>query len=172
MRRRSPRPGRRKDVDGRRAPLALTLAVGLSVTAARRREREASELVRLCPEVRFALDHIAKPGIREGLTEPWRAELAALAREPNVWCKISGVVTEARHDAWTPEEVAPYLGHAIECFGFGRVMFGGDWPVSELATSYRGWVELVERVTAGASQDERRRLWRDNAAAFYRLELG
>ena len=133
---------------------------------------EATELVRRCPQVRFVLDHIAKPGIREGLTEPWGTELAALAREPNVWCKISGVVTEADHAAWTRDEVAPYLSHAIECFGFERVMFGGDWPVSELATSYRAWVDLVDHVVSGASEDERRKFYRDNAAAFYRLDLG
>ena len=133
---------------------------------------EATELVRRCPEVRFVLDHIAKPGIRGGLAEPWRTELAALAREPNVWCKISGVVTEADHDAWTREAVAPYVAHAIECFGFERAMFGGDWPVSDLATDYPGWVEVVDHVVSGASERERRRLWRDTAAEFYRLEMG
>jgi L-fuconolactonase len=88
---------------------------------------------------------------------------------PNVWCKISGVVTEADHASWTEAEVAPYIAHAIDCFGFDRVMFGGDWPVSELATSYRRWVDLVDRVVAGASEGEIRRLYRDNAIAFYRL---
>ena len=133
---------------------------------------DATWLVRRCPEVRFVLDHIAKPAIREGLAEPWRTEIAELAREPNVWCKISGVATEADHGAWTREEVAPYVAHAIERFGFERAMFGGDWPVSELATSYRRWVEVVERVVSGASEPERRRLWRDTAAEFYRLEMG
>ena len=133
---------------------------------------EATELVRRCPEVRFVLDHIGKPGIREGLMEPWRSEIAALAREPNVWCKVSGVVTEADHAAWTREKVEPFVAHAVECFGFERAMFGGDWPVSELATSYAGWVEVVDGVVAGASEDERRRLYRDAAAAFYRLDLG
>jgi L-fuconolactonase len=131
--------------------------------------RDAIELVRRCPDVSFVLDHIGKPGIRAGLREPWWSEMRELAREPNVWCKISGVVTEADHAAWTEEEVAPYVAHAIECFGFGRVMFGGDWPVSELATTYARWVALVDRVTAGSSDDERRKLWRDTAVGFYRL---
>jgi L-fuconolactonase len=130
---------------------------------------EVTQLVRLCPDVRFVLDHIGKPGIQAGLLEPWRTELRALAAEPNVTCKISGVVTEADHAAWTYDQAAPYIAHAIECFGFDRVMFGGDWPVSELATSYRRWVEVVDRVTAGASQDDLRKLYRETATAFYRL---
>lgn len=130
---------------------------------------EATELARRCPAVHFVVDHIAKPGIRQGLREPWRQELRAIARLPNVWCKISGVVTEADHASWTDAEVAPYISHAIDCFGFERVMFGGDWPVSELATSYRRWLDLVDTVVAGASKDEKRRLYRANAIAFYRL---
>ena len=133
--------------------------------------REASDLVRACPDVRFVLDHIGKPGIAEGLHEPWREDIAALAKLPNVWCKISGVVTEADHDAWTHGDVAPYVAHAIASFGFERVMFGGDWPVSELASPYARWVDTVDRVVAGATADERRRLYRDNAIAFYHLDL-
>jgi L-fuconolactonase len=85
---------------------------------------------------------------------------------PNVWCKISGVVTEADHANRTEIEVVPYIANAIDCFGFGRVMFGGDWPVSELAMSYRRWVDTV---VVGASNGEKRRLYRNNARAFYRL---
>jgi L-fuconolactonase len=130
---------------------------------------EVTELCRRCPEVHFVIDHIAKPGIRAGLTEPWRSRMREIARLPNVACKISGVVTEADHAAWREADVAPYVAHAIECFGFDRVMFGGDWPVSELATTYRRWVDLVDSLVAGASENERRRLYRDNAIAFYRL---
>ena len=133
---------------------------------------EATELVRRCPDVRFVLDHIGKPDIRRGETEPWMTRIAELARERNVSCKISGVVTEAEHQSWTHEEVAPYIEHAIGCFGFDRVMFGGDWPVSELATSYERWVRTVDRIVAGAAHSERRRLFRDNAIQFYRLHLG
>ena len=130
---------------------------------------EAIELVRRCPEVRFVVDHMAKPAIKAGLLEPWRTEMRAIAAEPNVVCKISGVVTEADHGAWTYDQVAPYIFHAIEAFGFGRVMFGGDWPVSELATRYSRWVEVVDRVTAGASEKDLRQLYRDTAIGFYRL---
>ncbi len=126
-------------------------------------------LVRQCPNVRFVVDHIAKPGIKAGLVEPWRTELAKLARFENVSCKISGVVTEADHASWTEAQVRLYIDRAIECFGIDRVMFGGDWPVSELATSYQRWVALVDDVCAGASMDEQRKFFRDNAAKFYRI---
>ncbi len=130
---------------------------------------EATALVRRCPEVRFVVDHIAKPGIRVGLREPWQTQIRELAAEPNVVCKISGVVTEADHALWTYDQVAPYVAHAIDCFGFGRVMFGGDWPVSELATRYRRWVETVDQVTAGTSDADLCKLYRDVAIDFYRL---
>jgi len=130
---------------------------------------EVIQLVRLCPEVKFIVDHIAKPAIKACITEPWRGQMRILAKLPNVWCKISGVVTEADHLAWTAEQVIPYIAHAIDCFGFDRVLFGGDWPVSELATTYKGWVDLVDRVVAGSSESEIRKLYRDNAIELYRL---
>ena len=131
--------------------------------------RETISLVEQCPEVSFMLDHIGKPGIREGQTQPWRSEMRELAALPNVMCKISGVVTEADHKSWTYDQVAPYVAHSIETFGFDRVAFGGDWPVSELATRYSDWVAVVDRVVAGASADEVRKLYRDNAIRFYRM---
>ncbi|MCF3931907.1 amidohydrolase family protein [Acuticoccus sp. M5D2P5] len=128
------------------------------------------EMVRRAPNVRFVLDHIGKPGIKAGLKEPWWSEIETLAGFDNVWCKISGVVTEADHQAWTREEVRPFIERTIECFGFDRVMYGGDWHVVELATPYPNWVELVDWVVEDASRHERKRLFRDNAIAFYRLD--
>ena len=130
---------------------------------------DAIELVRRCPDVRFILDHIGKPGIRDSLREPWWGQMRALAGLPNVVCKISGVVTEADHRSWTYDQVAPYVAHAIDCFGFDRVLFGGDWPVMELATRYAEWVATIDRVTAGASPNDLRKLYRDNAIGFYRM---
>ena len=130
---------------------------------------EVTELCRRCPDVQFVIDHIAKPGIRDGLTEPWRRQMREISRLPNVNCKISGVATEADRANWKAADVTPYIEHVIDCFGFDRVMFGGDWPVSELATSYRRWVDVVDAVVAGASEVDRRKLYRDNATMFYRL---
>jgi L-fuconolactonase len=130
---------------------------------------DAIELVRRCPEVSFVLDHIGKPGIEAGLREPWWSETRDLAKLPNVICKISGVVTEADHAAWSYDQVAPYTAHAIDCFGFGRVMFGGDWPVVELAARYPDWVAVLDRIVSGASRADREKLYRSNAIRHYRL---
>ena len=131
--------------------------------------KDTIELVRRCPDVSFVLDHIGKPGIKAGLTQPWQDEIRQLASLPNVTCKISGVVTEADHASWTEAQVLPYLRHAISAFGFDRVMFGGDWPVSELATSYGRWVKLVDQAVEGESTTNKRKLFRENALKFYRI---
>ncbi len=126
-------------------------------------------LVRECPEVTFILDHIGKPAIVDGLLDPWRSDLRDLAALPNVHCKMSGLVTEADHQNWTREQLKPYIDHVMECFGFDRVMYGGDWPVSTLATTYPEWVATLDWALSGSTEEELRRLYRDNAIRFYRL---
>ena len=128
------------------------------------------QMVRLCPEVRFILDHIGKPGIKAGIFDPWRQHLKELAALPNVHCKISGVTTEADHASWTAEQLKPYIEYTIETFGFERVMYGGDWHVLELAGTYPQWVEIVDGVVEGCTAEEKRKLYRDNAISFYRLD--
>jgi L-fuconolactonase len=127
------------------------------------------ELVKRCPDVRFVLDHIAKPAIRDGQRDPWMRHMRELARMPNVWCKISGATTEADHARWTRDQVAPYIAHSIECFGFDRCMFGGDWPVVELASPYKRWVDTLDDIVAGSTEEELTKLYRDTAISFYRL---
>ena len=129
----------------------------------------AVELVRRCPDVQFVLDHLGKPAIKDGMLEPWRTQLRALAEAPNVVCKISGVVTEADHVHWTREEIRPYIEHAIDCFGFERVMYGGDWPVVNLAGRYVDWVAILDWITEGSSEDEKRALFRETAIRIYSL---
>jgi L-fuconolactonase len=127
-------------------------------------------LVEQCPDTSFMLDHIAKPDVRGGGLDPWRAEMRQLAAFPNVTCKISGVVTEADWERWTPDDVRPYVEHALEVFGEDRVAYGGDWPVVLNAAPYRRWVETLETITAGLSPQAKRKLWADNARRFYRLD--
>jgi len=127
------------------------------------------KMVQQCPEVRFVLDHIGKPGIKAGISDPWRQHMKELAAFPNVACKISGVSTEADHKTWTAEQLKPYIAHAIDAFGFERCMYGGDWHVLELAGTYPQWVEVVDWVIEGASADEKRKLYRDTATRVYRL---
>jgi L-fuconolactonase len=128
------------------------------------------KMVAQCPEVRFVLDHIGKPAIKAGQIDPWRQHLKELAALPNVHCKISGVSTEADHKNWTREQLKPYIAHAIDTFGFDRVMYGGDWHVLELAGTYPQWVEIVDWVVENATPEEKRKLYRDNAESFYRLD--
>ncbi len=127
------------------------------------------EFVGRCPDVSFVLDHIAKPGIKAGLVDPWRDHIRRMAALPNVVCKLSGVTTEADHQNWTRDQLRPYLDHVIEAFGFDRILYGGDWPVSELAGRYTDWLDVLDWTTSGCSEAERRKLFRDNAQRVYRL---
>ncbi len=127
------------------------------------------ELVRQCPQVLFILDHLGKPAIKDRLLEPWRAQLAELAALPNVICKISGAVTEADHQAWQVDDLAPYIGHALAAFGEDRVAFGGDWPVVLMAAAYPRWVATLDALTAQLNPEAKRKLWAENARRFYRL---
>jgi L-fuconolactonase len=86
-----------------------------------------------------------------------------------VHCKISGVTTEADHKSWTRGQIRPYIEHAIDTFGFDRIMFGGDWHVLELAGTYPDWVNIVDDITRSVGEENRRKLFRDNAISFYRL---
>ena len=129
----------------------------------------ATELVRRCPQTSFILDHLGKPNIKDQVLDPWREQMRALAALPNVICKVSGAVTEADHERWSSADLRPYVAHAIEVFGEERVAFGGDWPVTLLASSYRRWVETLDELTAGLSEAAKRKLWAENAKRFYRI---
>jgi L-fuconolactonase len=131
-----------------------------------------ARLVRQCPEVSFVLDHIGKPDIRGAAWEPWASELRELSRLPNVCCKISGLITEADHAGWKREDLKPYIAQVVDCFGFERLLFGGDWPVVTLAGQFRQWLEALEWALESASEDARRRLYHDNAQLIYRLPGG
>ncbi len=130
----------------------------------------AIEMVRRCPGVTCVLDHIAKPDIRNGLMQPWKRQMREMADLPNVHCKLSGMVTEADHAHWTGADLQPYIDHVLDCFGLDRVLFGGDWPVVTLASTYTRWVETAGQALAGCSEGERKKLFCDNAKRVYRLE--
>jgi len=126
-------------------------------------------LVRACPEISFVLDHIGKPNIKNHLLDPWRAQISELASFPNVLCKISGLVTEADHAQWTPNDLRPYVEHVNNAFGIDRVMFGSDAPVAYLASTYTQWVETLTALLSTLTEAERKKLWHTNAATFYRV---
>lgn len=129
----------------------------------------AVELVRRVPQVQFIVDHVAKPDIKGGVLSPWREQMSEMAALPNVVCKISGMTTEADHDAWKPADLQPYLMHVLDVFGEDRVMFGGDWPVSLQSTTYAEWVHTVDSMTSHLSDKAKKKLWNSNARRIYRL---
>ncbi|MFC1574458.1 amidohydrolase family protein [Gemmatimonadota bacterium] len=126
-------------------------------------------LVEKLPNQPFVLDHLAKPPIREGGTEPWAGLMRELAEHSNVWCKVSGMVTEASWSGWRPEDFLPYLDVVFEAFGPGRLMFGSDWPVCLLAAGYGEVRELVEKYARHLSPADRGKLFGGTAAGFYGL---
>ena len=130
----------------------------------------AIRLVEQCPHVQFILDHIGKPDIKNQLFDPWKQEIETLAAFPNVHCKISGLVTEAELETWTPADLQPYIEHVITCFGFDRVIYGSDWPVSTQASDYPRWVQTLTDAVSGCTSQELRNLFRDNAIKFYKLD--
>lgn len=127
------------------------------------------KMVERCPQVSFVLDHLGKPAIKAGVLDPWREEIKLLASFPNVACKLSGAVTEADLKQWTPADLQPYIDHVIEAFGPDQVMYGGDWPVSLLATTYQVWLETLDAATAALSATEKEKLFYQNARTFYKL---
>ena len=128
----------------------------------------AVTLVDEFPEQPFVLDHLAKPAIRDGLLSPWKQDLERLAERPNVFCKLSGMVTEARWNEWKPGDFRPYLDVVVEEFGPERLMIGSDWPVCTLAADYRFALGLVLDYVAALSADARAGILGGNCARFYR----
>src|SRR4051794_27030293 len=102
-----------------------------------------TRLAERCPDVTIVLDHLGKPDVAGARLDPWRDHLAALAECPNTVCKLSGLTTEADHRAWTPDDLKPYVEHALGCFGAERCLAGSDWPVAPLATTYERWFEVL-----------------------------
>lgn len=127
----------------------------------------AIELVQRFPGQPFVLDHIAKPFIKDGTLEPWRTQIRELAKAPNVMCKVSGMVTEAKHGAWKPEDFRPYLDVVFEAFGIERLMYGSDWPVCLLSASYAQTFGLPDEYTRSLTTAQREAFLGGNAARFY-----
>ncbi len=128
----------------------------------------AIELVSRYPEQLFVVDHIAKPPLREKSYRSWARDMRAIAYHRNVYCKISGLVTEADWRQWSREEFKPYLDVVFEGFGVDRLMFGSDWPVCLLAATYGQVVEIVADYTREFSDLDRQKIFGLNAADFYR----
>ncbi|MFP5237592.1 MAG: amidohydrolase family protein [Acidobacteriota bacterium] len=129
----------------------------------------AIEFVPLFPQQRFVLDHIAKPLIAEGKLEPWATDIRKLARNPNLYCKLSGMVTEAAWKQWRTEDFHPYLDVVVESFGPERLMIGSDWPVCALAGGYADTIRIVTDYISRLSAAEQDAILGGNCERFYRL---
>ncbi|RCS23584.1 amidohydrolase [Phyllobacterium salinisoli] len=131
----------------------------------------AATLADLAQGTQFVLDHCGVPAIAAHEQHPWRENIAEIARRPNVIAKISGVVAYADAESWKIDTLAPYVEHVVGCFGWDRVVWGSDWPVCTLGGGLSTWVAATHALFAGASEDERRRLFSENAQKLWKLEL-
>jgi len=126
-------------------------------------------LTEAVPKLRMVIDHIAKPPIAEGRLEGWAQDIATAAKIPGLHCKLSGMVTEANHEAWAAGDLHPYVQHVLKNFGPERLMFGSDWPVCKLAGSWKQVLAAFTQACGPLQQDVRDKILGDTAAAFYRL---
>lgn len=123
------------------------------------------------PDLPIVVDHLAKPFIAAQKLDPWRADMAALAARPNIFCKLSGMVTEAAPD-WSVEDLRPYAEHVMGVFGPARILWGSDWPVVDLAGGYSRWLLAAETLTADLSADERAAIFGGTAERVYLRQRG
>lgn len=131
--------------------------------------KEALTFVSQLPEVRIVLDHIAKPSIKTGEKTAWELDIAALGTFSNVYCKLSGMVTEAHWKTWTKDDFYPYLDEVFEAFGSSRLMYGSDWPVCLVAASYEQQLAIVKEYISELSVAEQDAIMGNNALDFYKL---
>ncbi len=129
----------------------------------------AVALVKQFPEQPFVIDHIAKPRIKDQVIEPWKKYMKQIASFDNVYCKVSGMVTEASWNSWREEDIRPYLDVVLETFGPQRLMYGSDWPVCLVAADYNRQLGLITRHFDSLSPSEKQMIMGENATRFYHL---
>jgi L-fuconolactonase len=130
---------------------------------------EALEFVMQLPDVKIVVDHIAKPSIRTGEKTHWELNMAALSTFPNVFCKISGMVTEANWTGWKKDDFYPYMDEVFESFGASRILYGSDWPVCLVAATYEQQLEIITTYIQSLSADEQNQIMGRNVVNFYNL---
>jgi len=141
----------------------------LDICVRHRQLPDVVQLVRECPEIDFVLDHCGKPDICHRILEPWQQHITSLAKHSNIYCKISGLMTEARRKQWAPEHFRPYVMHVIESFGPERVMLGGDWPINTLGGTYAEWCSVLEYCLNELDDSAHIQVYKTTAESFYRL---
>jgi len=131
--------------------------------------KHVAKVADTCPGLSLVIDHMAKPPIANGEFDSWFRELKPVAANPNIYCKLSGLVTEAKWDSWQPGDLRPYVDAALELFGPGRLMFGSDHPVCLLAASYARVLDSFQELLKEFPDDARQKIFSKNAIDFYRL---
>lgn len=131
----------------------------------------AVKLVRTFPNQHFVLDHLGKPQIKAGKIEPWKSDIARLAGYPNVWCKLSGMVTEADHKQWHYKELLPYMDLVLNAFGPDWIMLGSDWPVCRLAGEYSEVLNVVHEFIKSLKNSDQEKILYQNAIDCYKLNI-
>ena len=122
-------------------------------------------------DLKMVIDHIAKPEIAKGITVGWEEDMAKIAQHTNVYCKLSGMITEANWKSWKPKDIAPYVYKVIDRFGYDRVMFVSDWPVCRLAGEYEDVWNLINYVLCDITDQQRQNIFGANAIRFYNLKI-
>ena len=127
------------------------------------------EFVKQFPKQKFVIDHIAKPYIKDGFFEGWASQMKLISKQENVYCKMSGMITEADYNTWTLEQLNPYMDLILNVFGSNRIMFGSDWPVCLVAGNYKLVKEIVTNFIVKLSDSEQRGIMGNNAINFYNI---
>lgn len=128
-------------------------------------------LLEKVPDLAIVIDHIAKPHIKEGIFDGWAQDMERIAKHPKLYCKVSGMITEADPRSWKAEQLTPYVQHVLKLFGFDRLMFGSDWPVCTLAGTWKQVLAAFTQALGAQNVDERAKIMGSTAAKFYSLKL-
>lgn len=131
---------------------------------------QGRKLVEACPGTRFILDHCGNADVRNKDRSAWKSDIAGVAKNDRVVCKVSGIVASTKGHPWTPDDLAPIVNHVLDVFGPDRVMFGGDWPVCTLGATYAQWVSALKTIVRDRPVPEQRKLFHDNAVRVYGLD--
>ena len=131
--------------------------------------KEAIEFMNYFPAQKFIIDHGAKPSIRNKSIGEWKKWMIEISKRKNIYCKLSGLITEAKWNLWEEKDFYPYLDVIFEYFGTGRIVFGSDWPVMLLSGNYQKWKALIEEYLADLSSEEKEKVFGQNAIEFYNL---
>ena len=142
--------------------------LGFDLCMLPRQLEHGAALIDACPDTRFVLDHCGIPDIATGDLAFWREQIREISQRPNLHCKISGIIAYAAGEI-TADTLRPVVEHAIDCFGWDRVLWGSDWPVCNLTRDLATWTRLLDEILAGCSDDELARLYQQNARAVYRI---